>query len=234
MARNSDEAKVTPLQARLRIRPHTAAMCGVAQTDKRVSSVARDGSCTHDCCDVKQTCRAVVTIESDEKTEQRYVPSAVTDHCVCPVFDAHECVSEIEGYLDGRLLVSVTVHDRDELKAIVNGLRDRGASVELESIMPLESENGKKVGERQFFDISTITDKQREAVEIAVKTGYYDQPRGADLDELADRLGVSRSAASQRLNIAESKLIREFSRVTCGVGTETAKSMTPVSPTAAD
>lgn len=222
-----------PLQARFRIRPHSAAGCGVTQTNNRISAVSRDGCCTHGSCGDEQTCRAVVTIDAGRSNEQRYLSSTVSDRCVCPVFDDHDCVSEIEGYQDNVLLFSVTVHDREVLKSIVNDLRDRDAAVEIESIVPLQYGDD-DVGERQIFDISTITDKQREAVEVAVKTGYYDRPRHTDLDELADRLGVSRSAASQRLNTAESKLIREFTRVTSGIEAEGTRATIQVTPSAAD
>jgi len=56
-------------------------------------------------------------------------------------------------------------------------------------------------------DDSAVTDKQREAIRTAYALGYYETPRSADLGDVADELGVSKSAASQRLNAVASKLV---------------------------
>lgn len=44
-----------------------------------------------------------------------------------------------------------------------------------------------------------LTDAQREALAVALEAGYFDVPRGIDLVGLAEELGVSDSAVSQRL-----------------------------------
>jgi predicted DNA binding protein len=59
-------------------------------------------------------------------------------------------------------------------------------------------------------DVTSITSKQREALETALELGYYDSPRGADLGDCAAALDISKSAVSQRLNTAETKLVRSF------------------------
>lgn len=56
-------------------------------------------------------------------------------------------------------------------------------------------------------DLDILTEKQVEALELALQTGYYEQPRRTDLANLARELGISKSAVSQRLRTAEVKLI---------------------------
>lgn len=46
---------------------------------------------------------------------------------------------------------------------------------------------------------SVVTEKQRRALETALEMGYYDVPRGAHLDDVADTLDISPSAASTLL-----------------------------------
>lgn len=53
-----------------------------------------------------------------------------------------------------------------------------------------------------------LTDPQREALATAFEMGYFDVPRRITLVDLADELGVSDQAVSERLRRAESKLIR--------------------------
>jgi len=54
----------------------------------------------------------------------------------------------------------------------------------------------------------TLSDRQREAVEVALDLGYYDQPRGATHDDIAAELGCASATASDHLQKAEEKLVR--------------------------
>jgi predicted DNA binding protein len=53
-----------------------------------------------------------------------------------------------------------------------------------------------------------LSGRQREAVLAGLELGYYDVPRGATHEEVAGRLGVSPSTASEHLQKAEAKLVR--------------------------
>jgi predicted DNA binding protein len=55
--------------------------------------------------------------------------------------------------------------------------------------------------------LSGLTEKQRAALEAAVRDGYYDRPRATDLDTLARKLGVSRPTLGEHLARAESKVM---------------------------
>lgn len=54
-----------------------------------------------------------------------------------------------------------------------------------------------------------LTAGQREALTVALETGYFGVPRGATLQEVADTLDVSDTAASQRLRRGVERLLRE-------------------------
>jgi predicted DNA binding protein len=54
----------------------------------------------------------------------------------------------------------------------------------------------------------TLSDRQREAVKVALELGYYNQPRGATHENVAARLGCAPPTASNHLQKAEAKLIR--------------------------
>lgn len=53
-----------------------------------------------------------------------------------------------------------------------------------------------------------LSDRQREAVLAAMELGYYDTPRRATHDEVAEAIGVAPSTVSEHLQKAESKLVR--------------------------
>lgn len=102
------------------------------------------------------------------------------------------------------LRVSLTVADRDTLLDMMAALNDREVPVRTEDIARLSLDDT----ETATIDLQTLTDKQRETLRIALRTGYYEQPRKADLADLADEIGVSKSAVSQRLRSAEAKIIK--------------------------
>jgi predicted DNA binding protein len=56
--------------------------------------------------------------------------------------------------------------------------------------------------------LASLSDKQREALALAVREGYYERPRRTDLDALAKALGVSRPSLSERLQRAEAHVMR--------------------------
>lgn len=58
-----------------------------------------------------------------------------------------------------------------------------------------------------------LTPKQHDALFTAWQMGYYELPRAVSLDAVADRLGISQQAVSQRLRRANDVLIAEALRV---------------------
>lgn len=102
------------------------------------------------------------------------------------------------------LRVSLTVADRETLLEMMAALDERDVSVRTEDIFRLSMDEA----DTTTLDLQKLTDKQRETLEIALRTGYYEQPRNADLADLAGEIGVSKSAVSQRLRSAEAKIIK--------------------------
>lgn len=54
---------------------------------------------------------------------------------------------------------------------------------------------------------STLTDRQVEALRTGVQLGYYELPRAATVEEIAEKMGCGAGTASEHLQKAESKLI---------------------------
>ena len=53
-----------------------------------------------------------------------------------------------------------------------------------------------------------LTDEQREALASAVRRGYFEVPRGATLSDLAEELGITRQAASERVRRGANAVLR--------------------------
>ncbi|MEZ3118023.1 helix-turn-helix domain-containing protein [Halobaculum sp. MBLA0147] len=56
----------------------------------------------------------------------------------------------------------------------------------------------------------SLPDEQREALELAVERGYFEEPRAVSIEDLATELGVPRSTASYRLRRATAALAEGF------------------------
>ncbi|MFC4542065.1 helix-turn-helix domain-containing protein [Halosolutus amylolyticus] len=188
-----------PLRARLEVDPGPNANCPVVSAAPNAAAVTRSVSSGG-------SCHSEITVIDDGTCERSYVSSATTGDCVCGAISQFDCVFDVEAVTDGSLVISLVVEDRPLLSRIISALEETGATVRLQRLA-----HGVDDGDVTLeIDATDVTAKQREAVELAVELGYYDRPRTATLSELADRLGVSKSAVSQRLNAVELTLIRSF------------------------
>ncbi|WP_290819082.1 helix-turn-helix domain-containing protein [Halovivax sp.] len=86
---------------------------------------------------------------------------------------------------------------RDALVSFNDECRRRDVSVSVTHLRTADDDEQPLLG---------LTDKQQELLTVAYEEGYFDVPRGISQDELADRLGVSKSAVSQRLRRAMTEL----------------------------
>lgn len=55
---------------------------------------------------------------------------------------------------------------------------------------------------------TSLSPRQREAVEVAIDLGYYDIPRNGDYEAIAARMGCAPSTAAEHIRKAESKVLR--------------------------
>ena len=188
-------------RAQLSVRPHPATACAVLDPEREPTAIRQSLTWT-DGDERQPECHAVLSYEDQP---QRYRTSSACETCLCPVFERHDCLTEFTGAADGELTVVVSMPSRDRLRDLVADLRDIGATVTIEWIVQDDT-----AGATTEIDVSDITSKQREALETALELGYYDSPRDADLGDCAEALGISKSAVSQRLNAAETKLVRSF------------------------
>ncbi|MEF8813524.1 MAG: helix-turn-helix domain-containing protein [Halovenus sp.] len=62
------------------------------------------------------------------------------------------------------------------------------------------------------LDESRLSNRQREAVEVALELGYYETPRTANQEDVAEAMGCATSTAAEHLQKAESKILRAVLR----------------------
>ena len=95
----------------------------------------------------------------------------------------------------------VRFHDHDDLRDFHGYCRRNEIDVSVTRVAVLEEPAG--AGPR--FD---LTPHQRDALLLAVRNGYFEVPRRTDLSAIADELGVSRQATSNRIRRGVDRVLR--------------------------
>lgn len=198
------------LRTQLAIEPHPDSSCAVINTGEEATDVTHQlkGGSASDTGEFDSTeceCHTEIDFGPDADQDRAYLKSAVSNHCICPIFEEHDCIPRIKGVRSGSMVAVLSIRRREVLRDIISDLRAVGGTVSVDWIV-----DGTDAGSTTEIDVSTITDKQREAMECAREMGYYETPRKADLGDVAEELDISESAASQRLNAAETKLVTSF------------------------
>lgn len=128
----------------------------------------------------------------------------------------HPCV--VRRLIDGGLIVETlryrggaawifgAVVGRDVLKGVMEAAGET-VGVRLERVYPLESEATESPGQR--WD---LTPAQEECLRTALELGYFEIPRQASSEAVADELGIGKSAFLERLRRAEAALFRQMFR----------------------
>ncbi|SDY27625.1 helix-turn-helix domain-containing protein [Halobellus clavatus] len=93
--------------------------------------------------------------------------------------------------------------DRESLQSVWEYANDQSFDFDIHKVYQISESNGQ--------DDTTITDKQRTALLYAYDNGYFEKPRGTTLEEIADALDISTTAASGRIyrgmkNLIESSM----------------------------
>ncbi|ELY57149.1 bacterio-opsin activator HTH domain-containing protein [Natronococcus amylolyticus DSM 10524] len=109
--------------------------------------------------------------------------------------------SLLEGWgTDGWWQARVRYRDREALCRAHDRLVDRGIGVDLRRVTDVTP---------GAPSTTRLTGEQEEALEAALEQGYFEIPREISMEELADELGISHQALSERLRRAYETLVNE-------------------------
>lgn len=112
---------------------------------------------------------------------------------------------------DGCECFDLLLDDRDELAEAVTMLEPFG-NVAVERISPeFRREVTPSAAEWQEL-LSSIPPRQRELLNVAIDHGYFEIPREATLEDLAEEMDITKATASNHLRRAERRLMAFFIR----------------------
>ncbi len=144
----------------------------------------------------------------------------VTRSCLCSLeqsifdrFEDHNCLYQSPTiYRQGWEHYTVIAFDETDIQALLGDLRaDR--DIELLSKISIEEKqipHSMLTPVDRLFD--DLTDRQLAALELALESGYYKQPRQTSLREIASWTVVSKSTYEEHLRKAENKLLTNAGR----------------------
>jgi len=144
----------------------------------------------------------------------------VTRSCLCPLegsilerFETHNCLYQPPTiHRRGWEHYTVVAFDEGDVRSLLREL-DADRDIELLSKTAIDARqvpHSMLAPVDQLFD--GVTDRQLAALRLALDEGYYQQPRGTSLRELADLTSVARSTYEEHLRKAENKLLTNAGR----------------------
>ncbi|AGN02208.1 hypothetical protein L593_11315 [Salinarchaeum sp. Harcht-Bsk1] len=92
----------------------------------------------------------------------------------------------------------IRIPTRDGFRSFQRVLAERGATVDVRKL---------HTGETEQSSLSHLTEKQREALQLAYDRGYFETPKSVTLSELADEFGVAPQTLSRHLRVAVESLV---------------------------
>ncbi|MDS0241640.1 MULTISPECIES: helix-turn-helix domain-containing protein [Haloferax] len=192
-----DTSREQHIRLLLEIEPAKRCSCPLAAPESSVENVHTqlDGD----------TCHAEVTVGDGETSKVVHTTTHVGDDCLCRAFGEFGCVPRIRRADGKHIVVETYLSDRETISNLVGRLDEVAERVCLRRLTS-DGRGDSNESKTATIDLSSLTAKQREAALIAVHHGYYETPRRTELAALAEALGISKSALSQRLNAVEAKL----------------------------
>lgn len=197
----SSKRTLRPLTVELDVSsPETPGLCNVSPADCDRPNL--EHHLVDDTCYVKWYCEAeeVTVQEKSDPGDQA---------CLCRIFSRHDCIPSIQAFDEGSIHVRTNPPDRESLRTLIGELRSIADTVHIRSLV-MEADTEET--DSTLVSLGSLTDIERQTVELAILEGYYDRPRTADFDELAEDLGITPSALSKRLGSAEAKVMGNLFR----------------------
>lgn len=149
------------------------------------------------------------TEADDDRVITKYHTDEVCEYCPSSVFSAYGCIPHFVRAEGNSFFIKAFLPNSAVVSNLVADLNEVGSTVRLVSMTHTGS--GEELSEEIYeVDVSALTPKQRAALELAIEEGYYESGEKPSMETLADQLGISTSAFSQRLARAEGNVMGQF------------------------
>lgn len=145
----------------------------------------------------------IVCADPESKAEETFHRFNDDQDCPATIFMEYDSVPDVKRVEEESLLIVTHPPSREAVQELLEDLQAVSDHVDIKWISDTETETAES---KRAVNLDALTGKQLEAIELAVESGYYSQPRETTISELAAAFDISQSAMSQRLHTAERKL----------------------------
>ena len=184
---------------------------GICHTEATVCESCQPEESTIDACraDDAGSGDAEADDAESDRVITKYHTDEVCDHCPSSVFAAYGCIPHFVRAEGQSFFIKAFLPNSAKVSNLVADLNEIGSTVRLVSMTHTGS--GEELSDEIYeVDVSALTPKQRAALELAIEEGYYESGEKPSMASLADQLGISTSAFSQRLARAEGNVMGQF------------------------
>lgn len=151
-----------------------------------------------DALDFDDRIRYLHVAEADTRNQYRCLS---TDPCIVHELVSAGFLAESLRYQGDDTVFTGAVVGRDVLAGIVDQAADT-VGVTLERVNPMGTDASGAVGR-----VVDLTDKQVDALRIAHRMGYFEVPRETTAADVADALGIGKTAFLERLHRGQRRLV---------------------------
>lgn len=123
-------------------------------------------------------------------------------------------ITAIGGYIDtavveaGDLSLTIHVSPAADIRHVIDLVEDRYPQADMTRRQQItRSQDG---GQQTQLLADELTDRQREVLEVALYSGYFEWPRTASGEEVADSLGIAPATFSQHLRRAQRQVFEDI------------------------
>ncbi len=148
----------------------------------------------------------------DATDEESYWEMVVRGATITELLAEYGARLQSKTVCDGAGTLTVQVSPEADLRDLINAITSAYPDTRLVSKRTVDRPVETWGDFRQRVE-STLTEKQRLALEAAYHGGYFEWPtRNSDAGEIADRLGIARQTFHQHLRVAMAKLLSAYFR----------------------
>jgi predicted DNA binding protein len=157
-----------------------------------------------------RTDKCEVVLRRETGDGQEILKGGTIDVAACPllVMDDYGVTASVVDVTDDGFVVDGYAPDDEVVWPLLEELRTVTKAVTIRKIVGTDQIHASSAPCQ--VDLDALTEKQREALDLAYTEGYFERPRRTTQAELADELGISKQAVSRRLTRVEENLFGQL------------------------
>ncbi|MFD1643010.1 bacterio-opsin activator domain-containing protein [Halohasta litorea] len=138
--------------------------------------------------------------------ESRRIAIRLARQCVIPLLATHGWSTETAILENGDCSLTVHLPSSDTVRELIEVVREHHPDVELRARRQIHVDPGTDA-ERAASALGDLTDRQRTVLQTAHAAGYFEWPRDASGEEVAETLGIASPTFHQHLRVGQGKLM---------------------------